>query len=75
MYDTSGHHGKEARRMSGSATALDEVVLETRCHRCRSLILVERLDPSAQIPVVEECAPMICASCTMPDGRLPRSTP
>ena len=72
MYDASGRQGREGRRMPRGATALEEIVLETRCQRCRSLILAERIDASAPIPIVEDGAPMICASCATPEGRMTR---
>jgi hypothetical protein len=50
--------------------ALDEVVLETRCSRCGSLIFVETIDGLADIPIVEEDAQVMCASCATPDGRI-----
>jgi hypothetical protein len=69
MYDASSDR-RETRRMSRGATALEEVVLETRCQRCRSLILAERIDPFARIPVVDANAPIICASCATSEGRI-----
>jgi DNA-directed RNA polymerase subunit RPC12/RpoP len=50
--------------------ALDEVVLETRCARCGSLIFVETIDGLADIPIVEENSQVLCASCLSPDGRI-----
>jgi hypothetical protein len=57
--------------MSRAGSALDEVVLETRCQRCRALIFAERIDPFAQIPVVDEKTQIICASCSTSEGRIP----
>jgi hypothetical protein len=70
MYDASGPHGKDERRTSRAGATLDEVVLETRCQRCRRLIFAERLDPFARIPVVDESTQIICASCSTPEGRI-----
>jgi hypothetical protein len=50
--------------------AFDEVVLETRCGRCGSLIFAESIDGLADIPIVEEDAQVLCASCSSPDGRI-----
>lgn len=49
---------------------LDEVVLETRCVRCGSLVFVETIDGLADIPIVEEDGRVMCASCSSPDGRI-----
>jgi hypothetical protein len=68
MYDASSDPSRQ-RRMSRATTALDEVVLETRCQRCRSLILCERIDPCDRIPILDEHAQIICASCSTPEGR------
>jgi hypothetical protein len=73
MYDASGPQGNQGRRTLRAGTALDEVVLETRCQRCRSLILAERIDPFTRIPVVDDKTQIICASCATPEGR--RETP
>ncbi|MGA8723667.1 MAG: hypothetical protein WB565_01375 [Acidimicrobiales bacterium] len=69
MYDASGPQGNQGRRTPRAGTPLDKVVLETRCQRCRSLILAERIDPLVGIPVVDEKAQIICASCTTSEGR------
>ncbi len=69
MYDRSERHGNEARPLRGGSRGLGEVVLETRCHRCGSLIFAERLDPLALIPVGDDTTPMICASCSTSEGR------
>ena len=69
MYDASADR-KDQPHMSRAATALDEVVLETRCQRCRSLILAERIDPFARIPIVDENVQIICASCSTSEGRI-----
>jgi hypothetical protein len=72
MYDASGPQG-QGRRARRAGRALDEVVLETRCQRCRSLILAERIDPFVGVPIVDEKAQIICASCATSEGR--RHTP
>jgi DNA-directed RNA polymerase subunit RPC12/RpoP len=54
----------------GEWAAFDEVVLETRCARCGSLVFAETIDGLADIPIVEEDAEVMCASCSSPDGRI-----
>ncbi len=70
MYDASGPYGNEERRTSRAGASVDELVLETRCQRCRRLIFAERLDPLARIPVVDETTQIICASCSTSEGRI-----
>jgi DNA-directed RNA polymerase subunit RPC12/RpoP len=50
--------------------ALDEVVIETRCGRCGSLVFAEAVDGLADIPVVGEDDDVLCASCSSPEGRI-----
>ena len=50
--------------------ALDEVVLETRCGHCGSLVFVETIDGLADIPIVEDDGDVICATCSNPQGRI-----
>ena len=55
---------------AGDWVSLEEVIIETRCIRCGSLVFVETLDGMADIPVVEEDQPVMCTSCSEPDGRV-----
>jgi hypothetical protein len=71
MYDASGPPGGQERGRSRTGTPTGDVVLETRCQRCKSLIVAERLDPLARIPVVDETVQIICASCSTTEGRIP----
>jgi hypothetical protein len=50
--------------------AFDEVVMETRCGRCGSLIFAETIDVLADIPNFEADGQLLCTSCSAPDGRV-----
>ena len=63
MSERAGHHRSEpsGRRVGG--TALDEVVLETRCGHCLNLIFAEVVDPFADVSIFEAGDEPVCGDC------------